>query len=265
MQTNAKANLYVALNVLSMGIVMTINTLSNSLPLNGKTPGQLSDQYPNLFVPSGGTFAIWGVIYTGLLSQIIWQIWGIFNAQVAEKSRPIVLRNSFYFALTCLFNVAWLFAWHWEKVGLSVAVMLLLLASLTVFNVRSQSGLAAFSTEEKWYFHAPMGLYWGWISIATIANVTAWLVSIGWSGWGFSMYYWTVFVMAVGTFLAAYVVYVRGQIFYGLAVMWALMGIAIKRQAAGDAVSAQLVTFSGCCMGLLLMLVLVRVPRWLRL
>ena len=66
-------------NIAGLLFVLTMNGLANALPIAGKTTGELSDLYPNLFVPAGITFSIWGVIYLLLIGFIIIQSSGIFQ------------------------------------------------------------------------------------------------------------------------------------------------------------------------------------------
>ena len=117
-------------NVLAFLATLTVNYLSNSLPLNGKTPGELSDQYPNLFVPDGATFSIWGIIYTWLLVWIIWQVVALFSARAAAQVLPSVQKIGWLFVATCAANILWLFSWHWGLLGVSVVVMVNLLRYL---------------------------------------------------------------------------------------------------------------------------------------
>lgn len=77
---------------------------------------------------------------------------------------------------------------------------------------------------------ASFGIYLGWICIATIANVTAVLVTSGWNGFNISQEAWTIIMIAVGTILVALTIYRLNNPFLGLAVVWAFLGIAIKRQ-----------------------------------
>ena len=134
----------VVLNLLGFIAVLTVNYLSNSLPLNGKTPGQLSDMYPNLFVPAGQTFAIWGVIYLLLAIWVVLQAIGLFNPTQRVRIEPAVENVGQTFIFTCLFNICWIFAWHWQYIGLSVFIMVMLLATLIALNERTGNG-GAFS------------------------------------------------------------------------------------------------------------------------
>lgn len=227
------------LNFLCFTAVIVVNYLSNSLPLNGKTPGQLSDQYPNLFVPTGLTFAIWGVIYIFLIGWVLGQIGGLFNQRQRTRIEPHVEKIGWLFALTCALNVGWLFAWHWEHIGLSIIVMITMLGTLITLNETIQNGRAATNAYEKWLAYPSFGLYQGWITVALIANVTAFLVASGWQGFGIAASTWAIVMIAAGAGIALYIVLSRNMIFHGIAVAWALLGIYLKRSAADDAVTVE--------------------------
>lgn len=247
-------------NILGFAAIITVNFLSASLPLNGKTPGQLSDQYPNLFVPAGLTFAIWGVIYLALLAWVLPQAIGLFSQKQRAYTAPGVENAGWLFVLTCILNIAWLFAWHWEQIGLSVAVMVGLLTTLLVLNEKILNGRAKVNAFEKWFAHTAFGLYQGWITVALIANVTALFVASGWQGFGIPESTWAILMIAVGAGLAVFMVLSRNMIFHGLAVAWALLGVYIKRSAAGDAEPVAYAALMG--MALVLVAVAIRWRRW---
>ncbi|MBE0676157.1 MAG: tryptophan-rich sensory protein [Bacteroidales bacterium] len=191
-----------------------MNYLANALPLNNKTTGQLSDAYPNLFVPAGITFSIWGIIYLLLAAYCVFQ----FTVKGKEISSGI----GWLFAISCILNGLWIVAWHYEKLPVSLIIMLGLLVTLILINIKI-TNLPAGLTK------AAFGVYLGWICIATIANVTALLVSMNWSGGGISQEVWTIIMIAVGTLIVALTIYRITNPFIGLAVIWAFTGIILKR------------------------------------
>lgn len=256
-------NLLIIINLIAFIAVLVMNTLANSLPLNGHTPGQLSDMYPNLFVPAGITFSIWGVIYTWLLVFMGIQVVALFSKKLSEKVFPWVLRLGNYFVQSSLLNIAWLFAWHWQLMGLSVLIMFCLLATLLHTSIAVGIGNAKYNTQEKWLVHAPFGIYLGWISIATIANITAFLVSIKWQAWGISEFHWTTTMIIIGTVIALFVVVVRNNIFYGMAVIWALIGIGIKRESIADPISMAIIPYTEVCIIVLVIGIVFRLKKWL--
>ena len=208
-----------------------VNSLAVILPLNNKTTGELSDQYPNLFVPAGLTFSIWGVIYLLLAIFAIYQL--IYAFKTKEQNLTFLEKISSLFILSSLMNMCWIFAWHFEMVFLSVLIMLALLLFLIVIYVRLGVGRSDASKTEKYLIHLPFSVYLGWITIATIANVTALLVDTNWNRFGLSEPFWTVVVISVGIIIGLIMIFNRKDIFYALVVDWALYGIWIKRNSVG--------------------------------
>lgn len=247
-------------NLLGFVAVVTVNYLSNSLPLNGKTPGQLSDQYPNLFVPAGLTFAIWGIIYLVLTIWVLLQVLGLFSEKMRAYTAPGVENAGWFFLLTCALNIAWLFAWHWEQIGLSVAVMVGLLTALVMLNEKIRNGRAKVNSFEKRLSHTAFGVYQGWITVALIANVTALLVTSGRQDFGIPESAWAIVMIAIGAGLAVFMMLSRNMVFHGLAVAWALLGIHLKRSAADDAPAVAYAALAG--MALVLTAMAVRGKRW---
>lgn len=225
----------VLLNTVSYLAVLAVNFLSNSLPLNGRTPAEISDQYPNLFVPAGITFSIWGIIYLWLLGLIIYQVIGRGSYNTGLKIEQLVEKSSWFFWVSCALNIMWLLTWHWDMPLLSVVVMSLLMSILVVLNGRAGVGYNAAYPIEKWLAHLPYGIYQGWISIALIANITAGLVSVDWNGWGLNEPAWAVIMITAGTVVASWMVKAQNNLGHGLAAAWGLYGIYLKRHAAGDA------------------------------
>lgn len=202
-------------NIILFAGMLVMNYLANALPLNGKTTGQLSDSFPNLFVPAGLTFSIWGIIYLLLIVSCVVQFTG--------PEKQYMSQIGWIFGLSCLLNAIWIVFWHYGKLPLSIIVMAGLLVSLVFMNYSikdSQYGLVK----------ASFGIYLGWICIATIANITALLVSYDWNGFGISEEAWTIIMIFTGTFIAALTIYRLRNPFIGLSVAWAFTGIALKRQ-----------------------------------
>ena len=207
--------------------MLTLNFLANYLPLNGKTTGELSDKFPNLFVPAGVTFSIWGVIYVLLLIFTLYQASTLFNSK-ASRVNTLVQKTGIWYFLSSLLNATWILAWHYELVPVSVAVMLVLLFSLLVVNFGLFNGSANLSPWERFVTKAPFGVYLGWICVATIANVTSWLTGIGWDG-GFEEDTWAVFMIAIGAVISLTATIRLHNGYLALAVVWAFVGIIIKR------------------------------------
>jgi hypothetical protein len=204
------------LAAVAFGAAIIVNALAVRLPLNDRTTGELSDLYPNLFVPAGITFSIWSVIY------VVVAAWTV--AQFTRGGRELGERVAPAFALSSVLNAAWIFAWHYEQVALSVLIMLGLLATLLRINtllLRDAGG--------RRLPRAAFGVYLGWICVATVANVTTLLVALGWDGAGISAAAWAT-VLVVGAAVAASFAVLRlDNPYIGAAVVWALAGIVLNR------------------------------------
>jgi hypothetical protein len=227
MTSTGKKKVLQAGNILAAIITIGINALAVILPLNGKTTEYLSDKYPNLFVPAGLTFSIWGIIY------ILWIVFAVYQARDLFKKEeidmPFLHQITFLFILSCVANSAWIFLWHYEYVGLSLLAMIVLLFSLLAIYFRLNIGRSRVSTAEKLAVHVPFSVYLGWITVATIANVTAFLVSVKWDGFGIDQLTWTIVIIAVGTLLTYLMLALRKDIAFSLVVLWAFFGIWMKR------------------------------------
>jgi len=220
------------LNFIGFLAVVIINALAVILPINNITTQALSDKYPNLFVPAGITFSIWGIIYILLALFTVYQFIVAFRRSSDE--RGIFEKIGILFFISCIFNVAWILAWHYEIVWLSLIIMALLLISLVSIYIRLGTGRPQVRNTEKIMVNIPFSVYLGWITIATIANVTAFLVKINWNKFDISDQLWTVIVIVVGVIITLATVFSRNDIFYCFVVIWALVGILLKRIADGS-------------------------------
>ncbi|MDD3095260.1 MAG: hypothetical protein WC372_00260 [Candidatus Neomarinimicrobiota bacterium] len=218
--------LLAALNILLFLGMITVNGLANALPINGMTTGALSDLYPNLFVPAGLTFSIWGLIYLLLLVFLAFQLSAAIrqdNDLLLPAKAQIVLGINF------ILNMGWIFLWHYKKIFGSLLLMLGLLLTLIYLFRQIRIPL-----QKKWHLlvlRTPIGVYYGWISVATIANLTALLVSLNWGAWGLPANAWTIIVMVVAAILALLILWKHACLPYALVVIWAFVGIIIKRGA----------------------------------
>lgn len=238
-------------------VMITLNGMANALPLNGVNTGQLSDEIPNLFVPAGLTFAIWGLIYALLLGYAAATLVGAFRK---EDAPGWAAADGWIFSLNALFNAVWILAWHWRMIPLSMLLMLGIFGTLVLLMERNHKAFsalpAATSGAEKlrrFFIRVPILVYLGWISVATIANVTALLVTAGWNGFGLDPVIWTIIVIAAGTVVGSLLVLRRGAVSSALVVVWAYAGIILKRSAIDEASSSPIII--AAVLGALLVLV----------
>jgi benzodiazapine receptor len=232
------------ITMLTVIALIVMNILANALPFNGLSTATISDSFKVFFVPAGYVFAIWGLIYIGLLA------YGIYQALPAQKENPRLRRAAAPFVVGSLANIAWLFFWHYGVFALTVVAMLILLASLIMVYQILGVNQVSVSNGERWAVHVPFSIYLGWISVATIANITDLLWYVGWNGFGLAPEVWTVIMLTVTVVLAFAMALLRGDVAYLLVLVWALAGIGVK-QAATPLVS----TSAFVCAGLVLMAV----------
>ena len=184
-------------NLVAFAIVILLNFLSNALPINGQTMPEISAKYPSLFTPAGFTFAIWGVIYLGLLVFVIWQ------AFPAQRSSDKVARLSIWFQINCLMNAVWIVLWHYDLLALSLLVMFVILATLILIYRTLIADIDTASFTEHLVLHLPFSLYTGWITLATIANASVLQTSNGWDYVWLTAVQWTLLKLAVAGAIGA--------------------------------------------------------------
>jgi hypothetical protein len=214
------------LNLIALIATVAVNGLANALPLNGQTTGDVADQIPTLFTPAGYVFGIWSVIYLGLLA------FAIYQALPRQRDRSFLDRIGYWFVISCLFNSAWIFLWHYELFVPTLIAMVGLLISLIAIYLRLDIGRRPVPRAVKWLVHVPFSIYLGWISVATIANVSVALYTLGWGGWGIAPEAWTVLVLIVGAALGIAMILTRGEVAYPLVIAWAFIGVVVRRSDA---------------------------------
>jgi hypothetical protein len=217
-------------NLLSVIMGLTVNILAAALPLNGQTPGEISDRFQVYFVPAGYVFAIWSVIYLG------WIAFAIFQFQPSQKGSPRLRRLGYLFALSNLVNAAWLFCWHYNRFGLSVLVMLLLLGLLIASYLRLNVNRSSVSRLEYWCVDVLFSVYQGWITVATVANISDWLYLVRWNGFGLAPQTWAIIMLGIASLLGFAMAVSRRDVGYLAVLVWAFIGIAVKQTPAPSVV-----------------------------
>lgn len=218
-----KKNLHLSIIVFVTYLFMIVmNSLANILPINGNTTGEVSDVYANLFTPIGLTFSIWGLIYLLLFAYSLDQLMNAQQRYEKQENRKI----AWLFILSSLINSLWIVAWHYEQMGLSLILMLVLLISLIFINLELKT--IKMKTRESFFQKLPFAIYFGWITVATIANVTVFLVSLEWNRFGLSEVFWADVIIVIGALIGfATMLYFRSYS-YGLVIIWAYSGIVMK-------------------------------------
>jgi hypothetical protein len=259
---NNKLQLLQIGNIIAVIITIIVNGLANVLPIGGKNTGELSDNIPNLFVPSGITFAIWGVIYVLIILFAIYLAKDLFKKE--KTTTPFIEKISYFFILASLANIVWIFLWHYEQVLLSLLAMLVLFVSLLFIYLRLNIGIEKVSLRDKLFIHIPISVYIGWITVATIANVPAVLVTIGWDGFGVSEEIWTMLVIIVAAIITILMLIKRKDCAYGAVIIWALIGIYLKRSVVDSIYGLQTQIAYTALFGIILILIISAIMGYLQ-
>lgn len=223
MKTTRK--IYAILNLLVLAGVVFWNYWVNAKGFNGNTMSSLSDKYENLFTPAGYAFSIWGIIFIALFAQAIFFIIRAFNktsnSDFLDQVGPFLI-------LTNIGNAAWVYFWLMEMTGISVVLMLGILTCLVTIIIRTNM--------ERWdaprpiifWLWWPICIYSGWIAVATIANISAFLAKIEWGGMRISELNWAVIMIVVAVLLNIFMVITRNMREFALVGVWALIAIAVR-------------------------------------
>jgi len=228
------------LNIITFVATFAINYLATGLELGGYNTGELSDLIPNLFVPAGITFSIWGVIYFFLAAFSVYQGRDLFKDNKIDM--PYLEKIGYWFIISNIANAAWIFFWHFQVIlppalVLSLVVMIIILISLIMIYLKLEIGRSDISRGEKVWVHAPFSIYLGWITVATIANVTAVLVTAGVEPFGPIAEFLTVFVILVAVIITYLMLFLRKDWLYSLVIVWAVLGIYLKQSTGNTTVA----------------------------
>lgn len=214
-------------NLILFVAMVVVNALANIIPIGGKTTGEVSADYPTLLTPASYAFSIWGVIY------ILMGFFAIFVAVTSEDDDTIsIVRDSIgiFFLLSCMMNIAWLFAWHYGRIGLSTIFILGLLLTLIVINMRFTiyPGISIPARICVYGFN----IYLGWISAASILNISVLLKKVKWTGFGLSDYFWSLLILLAIVVLGICFMIFGGRFMSSLALMWAVAGMFVRHISA---------------------------------
>ena len=208
--------------IVSIIATLIVNALANALPLNGLNTGQISDRFHVYFVPAGYVFSIWGVIYLGLIA------FAIYQALPSQRENSRLQATGWWISLGGLANSAWIFLWHYELFPLTLIAMLTLLATLIVTYLRLGIGQSDAPAGETWAARLPFSIYLGWITVATVANVTDVLDYLKWDSFGIAPEIWMSIVLVAVLVITLLMNFTRHDVAYAAVILWALAGISFK-------------------------------------
>jgi hypothetical protein len=199
----------------SFGFVLVMNVVASALPLSELSVGGVSDKYTTLFAPIDFTFGIWGLIYLGLTIYTFTQLFQ--DNQVITKITP-------WFIAANIFNGSWIIAWRLELLWLSSLILVGLLICLYKINKVATARKSTF--EQTISVRLPFEIYFGWVTVATIANISSFLVQQGFQdGYVISAESWTIAILVVASLIGTATALVNSSPAYSLVLVWAFFGI----------------------------------------
>lgn len=229
--------------------MITVNALANALPINGHNTGDISDMYPNLFVPAGYTFGIWGFIYLLLILHVIYSGY-ILNHQNRSTNEigSLVKKLNPLFWVTCILNISWILAWQYLFIWLSVAIMIALFITLfVIFGIITKAERdIALGYMEHISLETPFIIYFSWIAVALIANVTALLVSRGFTPANEST--WASIMITIAGVIGVSLSLFWHRPAYTAVIIWALIGIYSKQAGQSALVANTAIVATICCL-----------------
>ncbi|WP_027125387.1 hypothetical protein [Gelidibacter mesophilus] len=212
-------------NGMALISTITINYLSNTGAINNTTIGEVSKSLNTLFTPAGYAFAIWGFIYLLLIGFIVYQGRSLF---VKVRDDAFVMEIGWWFVISCVANTTWVFLWVYGYTGLSCVFIFLMLFSLLKIVMDNAMELWDAPISVIAFLWWPFVFYSGWVTVASMANVSAYLTKIEWNGFGMSPEAWTIFMIIVALSVNLIVTWTRNMREFALVGAWALSAIAYK-------------------------------------
>jgi hypothetical protein len=217
------------LNVITVIAVIIVNILANVLPLNGVNTGQVSDLYSNFFTPAGYVFSIWFIIY---LQAIIFMI---YQMRTSQREQAYLGQIGIFYFLAGLANMGWIFLFHYSANPINppffygaTALLLVILLLLLFIYIRLGVGKTEVPRSQRLAVHLHISVYLAWISVASIAGIASSLNALlpgipdptQWIG--------TAVMLVIALVLTLLMTYQRREFGFGLVVVWASIGIAVK-------------------------------------
>lgn len=205
-------------------VMLVLNGLAGTTILGGNTTADVSDAFPNLFAPAGVTFAIWGLIYLGLAAYVVRQFTTLGST---DRSKDALIKEiTPLFLVTSVLNATWIVAWQYRLISLSAVLIIGILVTLIALTARLCT--KQYSLVDYLAIRLPFSIYFGWLTVATIANITVWLVSVNWGGFGISPEAWTSLILVVGALIGMTTAIMRSDWAYLAVFVWAYAGIWLK-------------------------------------
>ncbi len=211
-------------NLIAILTAFFLNIYVNIAPPSGKTIGEISNTVFGdvLIIPASYAFAIWGLIYLGLIS------FGIYQVFPDQRENPILRKSGYFLVGASAAQIIWIFLFQFQLFTFSVLAMFIIVGCLIGLYLKLGISYERVSRKDKWLVHHPISVYFAWISVATIVNVACTLHNFGWNNTGEIAKLWTVIMLIVAGIIAEIINIQKQDVAYTLVFIWAFVAIAIR-------------------------------------
>jgi hypothetical protein len=224
-----KVKAFAILNLIFFIIAFAVSNLSQLKIFGGVTNADISNKYATVFTPAGITFAIWGVIYLSLFGFTIYHVVKAFKDDIHSEASQAILKIDYLFILNNIATTFWVFAFTYEYLLASMILIIIQLITLLMIFIKLNLFDIDKSFYNKLFTQFPLTIYFAWLCVANVANISLYLVSIGWDGFGISEIKWAQIMIVTIIAISLVIVKVKKNPFFGLVILWSLYGISLKR------------------------------------
>jgi hypothetical protein len=251
-----KVKTLAVLNIIFFVIAFAVSNLSQLKIFGGVTNADISNKYATVFTPAGITFAIWGVIYLSLFGFTIYHVIKAFKDDVHSEASQAILKIDYLFIINNIATTFWVFAFTYEYLLASMILIIIQLITLLMIFIRLNLFDIDKSFYNKLFTQFPLSIYFAWLCVANVANISLYLVSIGWDGFGISESVWAQALIIVVLLISIFIVLFKRNIFFGLVAIWSFYGIQLKRTQIDENQFSDVIRLCLIAIGILTVLVI---------
>jgi hypothetical protein len=225
-----KVKTLAVLNIIFFVIAFAVSNLSQLKIFGGVTNADISNKYATVFTPAGITFAIWGVIYLSLFGFTIYHVIKAFKDDVHSEASQAILRIDYLFIINNIATTFWVFAFTYEYLLASMILIIIQLITLLMIFIRLNLFDIDKSFYNKLFTQFPLSIYFAWLCVANVANISLYLVSIGFTQFnGLGEVEFALIMILIIIMISLYIIGSKRNVFFGLVIIWSLYGIQLKR------------------------------------
>ena len=251
-----KVKTLAVLNFIFFFIACLTANLSQTKIFGGVTNADISNKYETVFTPAGITFAIWGVIYLSLFGFTIYHLISAYNDDVDSEANKVVLKINYLFIINNIATAIWVFSFTYEYLLASMLLIIIQLITLLIIAIRLNLFDVNKSFKNKLFTQFPLSIYFAWLCVANVANISLFLVSVGWNGFGISESVWAIILIIITLIIAIFIIFFKRNPFFGLVILWAIYGIYLKRMQIDELLYENVIKLCSFSMGVLGILIL---------